>query len=253
MARLKINSDIIEDISLVIFDKDGTLMDLYTYWSNMVAFRADLAQSRLGFDDAHKKEIMYAMGVDLLKGRLRPEGPVGLKKREIVMQAMIDSLAAIGFPDMYQICFDIFKEVDEVSSSRFATIVKPIGGLHKLIGQLRRQQCKVAIATTDKSERARLAMKFLGISNDVCFIAGDEMVEHSKPAPDMAQLILRNTGVSPDNAAVIGDTVSDVEMGINAGLKAAIGVASGLTPFSELLRRTRYVARNISFIEVSGN
>ena len=96
MINLKINDKIIKNVGLVIFDKDGTLMDLYHYWSNMVDYRVEFARKRLGFDLKQKPEIMLAMGVDLANKRLRSDGPVGIKKREIVMAAMEDALLAIG-------------------------------------------------------------------------------------------------------------------------------------------------------------
>ena len=115
MVQLEINENIIDNIELVIFDKDGTLVDLYNYWANMINFRVETAQRKLSFDESKNNDIMYAMGVDVENERLRSEGPVGLKKREIVMQAMVDSLTEIGFTDTYDTCFQIFKEVDEQS------------------------------------------------------------------------------------------------------------------------------------------
>ncbi len=85
MVHLEINENVIDNIELVIFDKDGTLVDLYNYWANMIDFRVVSAQKKLSFDESKNNDIMYAMGVDVAKGRLRSEGPVGLKKREIVM------------------------------------------------------------------------------------------------------------------------------------------------------------------------
>ena len=46
----------------MIFDKDGTLMDLYHYWSNMVDYRVESARKKIGFDLKQKAEIMLAMG-----------------------------------------------------------------------------------------------------------------------------------------------------------------------------------------------
>ena len=40
MATLAVDRKFIHDVGLVIFDKDGTLIELYHYWSRMVALRA---------------------------------------------------------------------------------------------------------------------------------------------------------------------------------------------------------------------
>ena len=250
MVQLEINENIIDNIELVIFDKDGTLVDLYNYWANMISFRVESAQRKLGFDESKNNDIMYAMGVDVENGRLRSEGPVGLKKREIVMQAMMDSLADIGFPDTYDTCFQIFKEVDEQSVNHLIDIVKPVNGMHELINSLYEKNCKIAIATTDKTARADLVTDFLGVSDKVNMVVGEDMVANCKPHPDMANLILKELSVDKENTVIVGDAITDIEMGLNAGLKASIGVCSGLTSARKLEEKTKFVIEDISRIRV---
>jgi len=252
VVHLEINESIIDNIELVIFDKDGTLVDLYNYWANMIDFRVESAQRKLGFNERNKIDIMYAMGVDVENGRLRSEGPVGLKKREIVMQAMMDSLAEIGFPDTYDTCFQIFKEVDEQSVNHLKEIVKPVKGMHELINSLYEKDCKIAIATTDKTARAALVTDFLGMSDKVNMVVGEDMVANCKPHPDMVNLILKELSIDNENTVIVGDAITDIEMGLNAGLKASIGVCSGLTSERKLEEMTDCVIEDISMIRVLG-
>lgn len=252
MARLGINSEIIENINLVIFDKDGTLMDLYRYWSSMIIFRVDYAQQSLGFEDSYRKDIMYAMGVDVVNNKLRSEGPVGLRKREIVMQAMMDALSQKGYHDTYDLCLECFSEADRISMEHLPGIIRPIRGMMELVKGLDENECRIAVATTDKSERAMLAMEYLGIMDSIEVVIGADMVENSKPATDMIDVILEKTGLQRENTVVVGDAVTDVEMGINAGLKASIGVCSGLTSREDLLLKTQYVVDDISMIKIYG-
>jgi phosphoglycolate phosphatase len=250
VVNLGINENTINNIELVIFDKDGTLVDLYNYWANMINYRVVLAQKRLGFDENKKRDIMYAMGVDVEKGMLRSEGPVGLKKREIVMQTMIESLAEIGFSDTYDMCYEIFKEVDKLSVNHLKEIVRPINGMHQLNDTLYEKKCKIAVATTDKTERANLVMSYLGMSEKVDIVVGEDMVGNCKPHPDMVNLILKELSVSKESAVIVGDAITDIEMGINARLKASIGVCSGLTSKKDLFEKTKYVIEDISKMRV---
>ncbi|GIL37799.1 HAD-IA family hydrolase [Roseiterribacter gracilis] len=55
-----------------------------------------------------------------------------------------------------------------------------------------------------------------------------------KPHPDMALQALAETGVEPQDAVMIGDTVYDVAMAKAAGLKATIGVSWGYHEADEL-------------------
>jgi len=250
VVNLEVNSNIIENVGLVIFDKDGTLMDLYNYWSSMVGYRVELIKQRLGFNDTQKKEIMYAMGVDLANKRLRSEGPVGIKKREIVMAAMENSLSGMGFCGIHDLCFEIFGEADKMSLEHLPEIVKPVKGMHELINALHERLCHIAIATTDKTERAKLAIKFLEISDKVDIVVGEDMVKNYKPYPDMINFILNSLSVDKDSAVMVGDAIADIEMGNNAGLKASIAVCSGIASKGQFLGKTKHVVQDISEITI---
>ncbi|MBU1487636.1 HAD family hydrolase [bacterium] len=249
--NLRVNKESIENVGLVIFDKDGTLIQLYNYWSRMVALRASLAQERFGLNDEKKNELIYALGVDVERKRLRSKGPVGLRKREIVIQAMIDFLRRCGLSVTYKTVDEIFKEADRISLHSLPELVKPIKGMHQLIEGLRKKGCKIGVATTDRTERAKLAMEFLGILDFVAFVVGEDMVSHGKPSPEMVEMILKQTRMKREETVIVGDAPTDILMGINAGLKASIGVCSGLTSRERLLEMTDYVVDDISKILVA--
>ena len=42
----------------------------------------------------------------------------------------------------------------------------------------------------------------------------------------MANLILKELFVDRENAVIVGDAITDIEMGFNAGLKALLGFAA---------------------------
>ena len=59
-------------------------------------------------------------------------------------------------------------------------------------------------------------------------------VAHGKPHPDMMLKAMAATGAEPEHSVMIGDTTFDVEMAMNAGVKA-IGVAWGYHDVQELM------------------
>lgn len=249
MVNIKVNNQMIEGIKLVIFDKDGTLMDLYHYWSQMVGLRAKFICQELKLDMTHHNNLLYDMGVDSKVGKLRPEGPVGLKKREIVLQAAVDYLASVGYPETYDLCFEVFKEVDRLSSENLKQFIRPIDGVNDIVNTLSKNGCKIAIATTDVTKRAKLAMEFLGIADKIDFIAGADMVSNSKPDPEMVYVILNTLNIDRSNAVIVGDAITDVQLGINANLKASIGVLTGLSTANNLRKLTPHVIENIGGIK----
>jgi HAD superfamily hydrolase (TIGR01549 family) len=235
----------------MIFDKDGTLMELHHYWTTMVELRARMICERLGLEDSHVKKIAFQMGADLDSGSLRPQGPVGLKKREVVMQAAIDYLEGLGLNNMYAPCFEVFTEVDEISSHELRAFVRPIGGAEELVRNASGRGCKIAIATTDRRERAKLAMDFLGFGDVVDMVVGADDVSRPKPNPEQIELILRNFSIDRGQAVMVGDALTDVQMGINAGVKASIGVLTGFATLAQLRTITPYIARDVSEIHIN--
>jgi phosphoglycolate phosphatase-like HAD superfamily hydrolase len=250
MIDLAVNSRIIHDVGLVIFDKDGTLIELYTYWSQMVALRAGIICETLGLSTEHEAGLRWALGVDEKAGRLRQDGPVGLKKREIVLKAAMDYLEGIGRKDTLAICEHAFDRADEISINTLGQFIRPIQGAVPLLSALREHGCRVALATVDVSRRAALAMQFLGVIDTLDLIVGGEGVVHSKPDPEMIHLILDRLRIGRSQAIMVGDALTDVQMGINAGLKASVGVLTGFASAEQLRTLTPFIARDVSELSV---
>ena len=250
MATLAVDRKFIHDVGLVVFDKDGTLIELYHYWSQMVALRARLICEALGLDAEHAAGLRWALGVDEKAGRLRPEGPVGLKKREIVIQAAVDYLSSAGRRETKPACAAAFERADEESIQDLGRFIRPIPGAQALVDALHNNGCRVAVATVDLSARARLALDFMGFGDRVDLVVGAEQVARSKPAPDMIHLILKTLGIEPSQAVMVGDALTDLQMGLNAGLKASIGVLTGFATAEQMKAITSYVAQDVSELKV---
>jgi HAD superfamily hydrolase (TIGR01509 family) len=234
----------------VIFDKDGTLIELYHYWSQMVALRARLICEALDLDPMHEAGLRWALGVDEKAGRLRPEGPVGLKKREIVIQAAVDYLTGAGRRETKSACLAAFEHADEESSRDLARFVRPTPGAKALVDALHSHGGRVAVATVDIRQRAQLAVDFLGFGAKIDLVVGADQVTRPKPAPDMLHLILKTLAIKPSQAVMVGDALTDIQMGLNAGLKASIGVLSGFATDEQLRTLTPFIARDATEITV---
>ncbi len=61
---------------LVIFDKDGTLIDFAATWVPLIRKRITLLLKALGRDGEMKSLLLRAWGIDPASGRIDPRGPV---------------------------------------------------------------------------------------------------------------------------------------------------------------------------------
>jgi len=251
MVTIHIPGRTFAGIKLVIFDKDGTLMELHHYWTEMCKLRVDLIAEKYPLTPEQKKTMLFAMGVDLDRKRLRPEGPVGIKKREVILQAAVDSLEKAGYSDTKSVCQQIFEEVDKRSAGMLDRLVIPIKGAAEVISSLSESGCRIAIATTDRSGRASLAMDSMGLGRMIDLVIGADNVSETKPDPEMIFLILKTLHVQKDEALMIGDAITDIEMGNRAGLAGTIAVLTGQTPKEILERNTPFIINSVADISVT--
>lgn len=250
MVTINIPGHQFTNIELVIFDKDGTLMELHHYWTEMCLLRADMISEKLGLTYDQNTQLLYVMGVDIEHKKLMPEGPVGIKKREVVMQAAIDYLASIGHKDARALCHQIFEEVDTISTGILDRLVIPIPGATELVNRLSQAGCKIAIATTDRSYRASLAMNLLGFGDKIDLVVGADCVSEPKPDPEMVDYILEKLSVKRSRAVIVGDAITDVQMGSVAGLAGTLGVLTGQTSRETLEKYTPYIIGSVAEITV---
>lgn len=248
---LGLRHQLIKNVKLCCFDKDGTLIDLYHYWSNMVSLRAEGICKYYDFKpEVDKKKLMLAMGVDVDQGRLLPFGPVGILPRAFVQDAAEKYIFDKKRENAQEICSRVFKEVDEISACKLDKFIKPIAGAISLLEQIKKNGGLVAIATTDRTDRAVLTMKLLGVNSLIDSVVGADQVKKSKPAPETLRIISKELGVGLQEAIMVGDAETDIRMGINAGCLASVAVYSGITERNVLEKLTKHVIPDVSHMRV---
>lgn len=96
--------------------------------------------------------------------------------------------------------------------------VKP--GIRELLKWLQTQKVKCCVASSTQSQYVKKYLKMANLDEYFDFVVGGEMVEHSKPNPDIFLLACERAKQSPENALVFEDS----ENGIRASYAAHIPV-----------------------------
>jgi HAD superfamily hydrolase (TIGR01549 family) len=100
------------------------------------------------------------------------------------------------------------------------TGLQPFPGVMDLVEELRRGGYRLGLFTSATRRAATLVLATAGLDRPFeVVVSGDEVV-HPKPASDGLELICRRLGVSPSEAAYVGDAVVDLECAISAGALA---------------------------------
>ena len=91
---------------------------------------------------------------------------------------------------------------------------------HQLFLTLKEHGVKIAINTADSRESAIHDLKSVGLLSYVdIMVCGDDPISRVKPNPHNCQLICEEMGIAPERAVIVGDTMEDISMGLNAKVK----------------------------------
>jgi phosphoglycolate phosphatase len=214
--------DPLDGIDLVVFDKDGTLIDFQHMWGGWV--RDLVAGLERETDHPFATRLHDVLGVDLATGLVQAHGLLAAtpmaRIREVVEAVAADELGASA--RTAAVVDAVWAPPDPVALAR------PVGDLRSLLERLRESGRHVAIATSDDRDPTERTLAALGLEDliDDVVCADDRILP--KPAPDAVHRVCAQLGVVPARTAVVGDSVADLAMGRAAGAGRVIGVLTGV-------------------------
>jgi phosphoglycolate phosphatase len=187
---MPIPKDIARGIRLLIFDLDGTLADT----------KLDLALS------------VNAMREQLALRPLPPEviaAYIGHGVTNLVRRALGEQGTEEGVQQGLALFLEHYRHhlLDN-------TVVYP--GVSEALEEL--QNCALAVLTNKPDDFSRAILAGLGIAHYFAFIYGGNSFQQKKPDPVGIQKLMSETGASPEQTLMVGDSDTDVLTGRNAGV-----------------------------------
>lgn len=120
--------------------------------------------------------------------------------------------------------------------------VKP--GVREILGWLKESRYIVGLASSTKEASVRSHLEMTGLSDYFSVLTTGDMVEHSKPRPDIYLLACERLGVEPGQAYAIEDSPNGIRAAHAAGL-CPVMVPDMVEPDGEILRLCRIVLRDL--------
>jgi HAD superfamily hydrolase (TIGR01509 family) len=136
---------------------------------------------------------------------------------------------------------DLDRYRSDLFKKEYLPCVKPFPKVRELFEHIRRDGKHIVLASSGKKPEAEYYTKLLQIEDLIDGQTTAEDVESSKPAPDVFLAALVKSGVSPDEAVVVGDTRFVIEAAHKAKL-AAIGFLCGGAADEQTLRKAGALA-----------
>ena len=180
---------------LVIFDLDGTLLDTL----DDLGAAVNHAMRQQGFPQHTQAEyrMMVGHGARNLMMQAVPE-----EHRND--EALIDAVLA-DFRNYYNTHIDIY--------------TKPFPGIPRLLENLHQKSIKLAVASNKFQEGTEHLIK--EFFPDIPFVAilGNRPNQPLKPDPEVVGEVLRKTGLTQADAAMVGDSDTDMQTAANGGIR----------------------------------
>lgn len=245
------------ETDLIIFDKDGTLIDFKSTWLPVLEKRITLILERIGSDypvDQIKEELYRVHGVTNDDGRpstIDPHGPFAhssFREDEVIVSG---ALYRHGIPWRLakriarETAHDTEKVLDRPKSARI------IPGVKETLTELKQSGVSLAVATADITELAAATLSHLAIDGLFDIVIGSDMVKKDKPDPEMLVTVIDRIGTNAKRTAFVGDTITDMEMGKKAGVGLTVGaVKGGITPREHIAELADVVIDTVKDIRV---
>ncbi len=225
----------------ILFDKDGTLIDLDATWLPVYRAAARHVADRAGRPGLAER-LLADSGRDPASGRIDPESPLAWAATTAIAQAWA---ARAGGVDRAVLA----AEISAMFHADAATNPVPLTDLGPLLGGLRARGYRLGVATMDAEPSARAMLATCGALKHLDFLAGHDSGHGLKPDAGMVAAFCRAGGLEPREVAVVGDTPADLKMARAAGAGLAIGVLTGPTPADRLAPLADHLLASVAEID----
>lgn len=192
-------------MKLIVWDFDGTLADTRPLIEAGMAHALD----KLGLPRSVMGEWLRCVGLPVEEGIRRTFGPLGLD-----LETVLPAYRSFGHVDHEH-------------------LIRPFPGVPELLQELRGLGQAMGIATSKRRVPLSRQLEGFGWTGYFDPIVTPDEVQAGKPHPESLELILRQTGLAPEELVMVGDTPFDLEMARHAGVPS-VAVGHGFYGEAEL-------------------
>ncbi|GMT29241.1 hypothetical protein PFISCL1PPCAC_20538, partial [Pristionchus fissidentatus] len=231
-------------VKLVIFDKDGTLVDFHSMWIPWAKATVALLEKETGI--ACAAAVYKTLGVDPITGKVS----MGALAEKTLLGIRADVSKTLQSLGINQDSADSICQI-AVPEAVKDGVTRPVCDLISLFESLARRGIRSAVCTADSRRATVNQLDMLGIAPYMdLVVCGNDQGIVPKPSPHCAIQICKKLGVELSEALMVGDTVADVKMGRVAGLRASVAVLSGIGNRDTLGQYSDFFCEDVSELPI---
>lgn len=250
MISLKTKDWEINNIDTVLFDKDGTFIDLHFFWGQMTELRAKETIKYFNINENIFEKLCEILGYDTEKKLMNKDGITALYSRAKIIKIYTDKLKEIGINTNITEIEKIFDYVSDIFYKNMHIYTKPIEEAINFIKDLKQKGVKIGIVTSDSIISTKKTLNYFGWEELFKSILGRESSEYTKESGEPTKLALKELNANPQNTIMIGDAPMDYISAQNAGIEKTILVATGQLSKEDLLETSSLVVASLSEIDI---
>ena len=250
MINLKTDNWKIKNIETVLFDKDGTFIDLHYFWGQMTELRVKETIKLFNLEENHFEKLCEILGYDIHTKQMKKDGITALYSRAKIINIYTQSLKSMNIKTTDEEMTKIFDIVSDKFYLNMHKYTKPINDAIDFIKKLHDKKIKIGIVTSDSIISTQKTIKQFEWEHLFSSIIGRESSEYTKESGKPTQIALKELNANPETTIMIGDAPMDYISAKNAGIKKTILVATGQLSKEDLLETSPYVISSLKEIEI---
>lgn len=219
----------------LLFDKDGTLIDIHASWLQPIKDSAALVAKHAGRPEL-ANQLLIDGGYHSDSDSWTNDSIIAFETTE----AMLECWSRLTSPALIQSLLPQFQGLISSALDKAEPVVKDIEPLFESLAK----HYTLGVASMDDEHNVKQTLQSIRLYDSIDFYCGADSGFGHKPGTGMLHAFCKHASLSPENIAVIGDASHDLKMA-NAAGAVAIAVLSGASNEEALADYADYVFTDI--------
>ena len=250
MVSLKTKNWQIDNIETVLFDKDGTFIDLHYFWGKMTELRVQEIIKRFNLKVEDFEKLCLCLGYDISSGKMLSNGITALYSRSKIIEIFRGNLEEFGVFTTDEELAEIFDYVSENFYHDMVKYTKPIEPAVEFIKELHKKRVNLGVVTSDSVISTELTLKNFGWTDLFGVVVGRESSNETKESGALTKIALEKLSANPQTTIMIGDAPMDCISARNVGIDKTILIATGQIGIEELKQTSDFVTDSLIDVKI---
>ncbi|MCP1122335.1 hydrolase [Bacillus sp. AFS018417] len=220
----------------IIFDKDGTLIQLDSVWYKVVHRVLDDIFQMYPNEKSKRNEFLKIIGMS--DDDFESTSLLACQTNYFIAAAWFSLLENQNVDKesfIHEACV-LFKK----HSTADDLVFTEVKGAKETLKYLKDHEYVIGVVTADDVDAAIHSLKMTGLYDYVDFLGADDGVNKPKPDSDFYYMFKEKFSLNEENILMVGDTLTDIKFARNSNIKV-VGVLSGASSKEDLEGEADYI------------